>query len=291
MPHRILYHTWSIRTVSPFAIPLFSSGVTLNAVEDQITNVLRRKTSNDNEQGTYATLAWISLSPSQRHLHIDVRLEDQPAACILLCFPIFQDASTIIKSFSFVMQRGSKACCDVVLQWLEATCGCIVSNQPFSPTPNQVAHALAVWTTLQLDSTDDNSTRPLEVTFAAPDNIAKAGLSKLSLTVPPVAVARLLQDMQETSPNTLQGELPILRALQYYIDETYNLKTESFALVRASSAAAMLGCDGRCKPVERDFLEIVLLELQSMIQSQLRIQTKEPALPDDGDNMEEATDD
>jgi len=273
MPDRILYHTWSIKTLSSFAIPLFSSGVTLDAVEDQLTNFVRRKTCNDADAGTYVSLAWITLSPVQRHLYIDVRLQDQPAANVMLCFPTFQE--TTITSFAFAMHRGSKALCDTVMQWLESTCGCVFGNQPFAPTPNQVAHALAVWTTLQLNRSDSN--RPLEVTFAAPENIANAGMSKLSLTVPPVAVARLLQDMQENNPNSQQqqGDLPILRALQCYILEAYHLRIESFALVRATSAAAMLGCDGRCKPLERDLLEHVLSELQSMIQSQLRIQPAE----------------
>lgn len=276
MPDRILYHTWSVRTLSPFTIPLFSSGVTLNIVEDQLTSFVRRKTTN--EEGTYVTLAWIVLSPSQRHLHIDVRLQDQPAANVLLCIPTFEE--TRITRFAFAMHRGSRALCETVMQWFESTCGCVFGNQAFSPTPNQVSHALAVWTTLQLDSSDYN--RPLEVTFSAPDTVAKAGLSKLSLTVPPVAVARLLQDMQENNTNAQEEhqELPILKALQCYILEAYHLRIESFALVRATSAAAMLGCDGRCKPLERDLLEQVMLELQSMIHSQLRIQQNEPS-PDE----------
>jgi hypothetical protein len=127
-----------------------------------------------------------------------------------------------------------------------------------------VAHALAVWTTQQ-----SASAKPLEVTFRAPDAIASAGLSKLSLTIPPVAIARLLQDMQKNSAEN--EELPILRALQCYILETYNLRIESFVLVRATSVAAMLGCDGRCKPLDRDLLESVLSQVQSMIATQLRL--------------------
>lgn len=243
----------------------------MNAVEDQLTSFVRQKTS-DAEQGTYTILAWIVLSPSQRHLHIDVRLQEEPVANILLCFPNFED-DTAIRSFSFAMQRGSKILCDTVIQWLESTSGCVFGNHPFSPTPDQVAHALAVWTTYQLDE----HSRPLEVTFEAPETIAKAGLSKLSLSVPPVAVARLLQDIKDNNPSTQQQQdeqqdLPILRALQCFIRETYKLRIESFSLVRAHSAAAVLGCDGRCKPLEKNLLENVLLEIQSMIQSQLRIQ-------------------
>ena len=271
MPDRILYHTWSIRTISPFTIPLFSSGATLNAVEEQLTSFVRRKTSN--EEGTYATIAWIAFSPSQRPLHIEIRLQDQPVAYLLLCFPEFNETS--VTSFSYAMQRGSRTLCDTVMQWFESTFGCVFGNQSFSPAPNQVAHALAVWTTLQLDRSNYN--RPLEVTFTAPDNIAKAGLSKLSLTVPPVAVARLLQDIQDNDTNAgEQQEIPILRALQCYVLETYHLRIESFALVRATSAAAMLGCDGRCKPLESDLLEHVLSEIQAMIRSQLRMQPNEP---------------
>ena len=272
MPHRILYHTWSIRTISPFAIPLFSSGVRITAIEDQLTSFVRRKTSN--EEGTYVTLAWIALSDSQKHLHLDIRLQDEAAANLLLCFPTFVD--TTITRFSYAMQRGSKAICDIVVHWFESTFGCVLSNQPFHPTPNQVAHALAVWTTLQLNHSDYN--RPLEVTFAAPDNVASAGLSKLSLTIPPVAVARLLQDMRDHTPDTREQEeeLPILRALECFILETYHIRIESCTLIRATSAAAMLGCDGRCKPLERELLERVLSEIESMIQSQVRIRPDEP---------------
>jgi hypothetical protein len=196
-------------------------------------------------------------------LHIDVRLQDEPVAQVLLCFPTFDDVQ--VKCFSFAMQRGgSKALCDIVLQFFESTYGCVFSNRPFSPTPNQVAHALVVWTTTQQSA----SAKPLEVTFRAPDVIAFAGLSKLSLTIPPIAIARLVQDMLKNSAEN--KELPILRALQCYILETYNLRIESFVLVRATSAAAMLGCDGRCKPLDRDLLDSVLTQIQSMITTQLR---------------------
>lgn len=263
MPDRILYYTWSIRTMSPFAIPLFSSSVTsLAAVEEHLTSFVRNKTAGG--EGTYATLAWIPLELESKHLHIDVRLQDEPVAQVLFCFPTFDDIQ--VKCFSFSMQRGgSKTLCDIVLQYFESTYGCVFSNRPFSPTPNQVAHSLAIWTTQQ-----SASAKPLEVTFHAPDAIASAGLSKLSLTIPPVAIAQLLQDMQKHSAEN--EELPILRALQCYILETYNLRIESFALVRATSAAAMLGCDGRCKPLDRNLLESVLTQIQSMIATQLRIE-------------------
>jgi hypothetical protein len=268
MPDRIVYYTWSIRTVSPFAVPLFSSSATtLAAVEDQLTSLVRNKTAG--EEGTYTSLAWIPLE-SSKHLHIDVRLQDEPAAQVLLCFPTFNDdvppLPPQVKCFSFAMQRGSNPLCNVVLQFFASTFGCVFSNRPFSPTPNQVAHALAVWTTHQ-----STLTKPLEVTFCAPDAIASAGLEKLSLTVPPVAIARLLQDMQKYAADTSSQELPILRALHCFILETYNLRIESFALVRATSAAAMLGCDGRCKPLDKNTLTSVLSQIQSMIQSQIRI--------------------
>lgn len=264
MPDRILYYTWSIRTVSPFAIPLFSSpaATTLAAVEEELTSLVRNKTAG--EEGTYTTLAWIPLEGS-KHLHIDVRLQDEAAAQVLLCFPTFNDNdSQQVKCFSFAMQRGSNPLCNVVLHFFASAFGCIFSNRPFSPTPNQVAHALAVWTTTQQSA----STKPLEVTFSAPQAIASAGLEKLSLTVPPVAIARLQQDMQKHSAHG--QELPILRALQCFLLETYNLRMESFALVRATSAAAMLGCDGRCKPLDKNMLTSVLSQIQSMIQFQIR---------------------
>jgi hypothetical protein len=261
MPDRILYYTWSIRTVSPFAIPLFSSpATTLAAVEEELTTFVRNETAGD--EGTYATIAWIPLE-SSKHLHIDIRLQDEPAAQVLLCFPAFNDDSHQVTCFSFAMQRGSNALCNVVLHFFASAFGCIFSNRPFSPTPNQVARALAVWTAQQ-----SASTKPLEVTFSAPQAIASAGLEKLSLTVPPVAIARLQQDMQKNSAHG--QELPILRALQCFILDSYNLRMESFALVRATSAAAMLGCDGRCKPLDKDMLTSVLSQIQSMIQSQIR---------------------
>ena len=277
MPDRILHHTWHIRTVSPFVIPLFSSEAckNLSAVEEQLTNFVRQKTaaSSDSteELGTYVTLAWIPVSPpSQRHLHIDIRLCDEPGAQVLLCFPTMDDTEAVT-CVSFAMVRGSNTLCNAVFQWLESNCGCVFGNRPFAPTPDQVAHALAVWTAQQ-DSSNHN--KPLEVVFAAPDAIASAGLSKLCLTVPPVALVRLLQDMK-TNNTTAQKDLPILRALQCYILEAYQIHIENFSLVRASSAAATLGCDGRCKPVEGTLLASVLLELQSMIQSQLRIGMQE----------------
>jgi hypothetical protein len=110
--------------------------------------------------------------------------------------------------------------------------------------------------------------KPLEVTFSAPEAIASAGLEKISLTVPPIAIARLQQDMQKNSADG--QELPILRALQCFMLETYNLRIESFALVRATSAAAMLGCDGRCKPLDKNMLTTVLSQIQSMIQFQIQ---------------------
>jgi len=212
-----------------------------------------------------------------------------------------------IQSFDFLLTRGSQSAIGVALAWLEIHTGCVVAKLPFRPTVTDVAHAMALWTwdhvrqDTMVDSSGNNNEnytkrskdenrweggngaaaelakrKPLTLTYAVPSELANAGLETISLTVPPIALLRLCHNMLQHQKNKNNGPInadfkpvPIVQGLQCFLKETFRLNIETFSLVHGSCGAAVLGCDGRCKPLSEHMVGKVLQEIQYMVQNQM----------------------
>jgi uncharacterized membrane protein YgcG len=373
----------------------------------------------------------------QRHLHVDVRINDEPAGQILLCsaeeaaeeakekavgpttsttFPSFRDCDddpldpdrpVTISSFSYLLLRGRMAALRPVLLYLESTLGCAVGTRPFQPSPADVARSLSDWMVGAVvrqrqqrqqrqqrrrlgesgggggsssiggigANDDGNGTigdahapsipianvnaKPLELTLAVPPHLISAGLERITLTVPPVALARLCAAVERdrhrhrtttaamaaaASPSTAPGggggakgggsggsrtssggtrtplmvtdsesasasassgkeggrpgedpprakapgdndndakekkketeeeeeeeeevDLPILRALQCYLCEAFRIDARHLPVVKAATAHAVVGTDGRIKPLAVEALPALLEDIGVMV--------------------------
>eukprot|EP00563_Minutocellus_polymorphus_P013062 CAMPEP_0181069552 /NCGR_PEP_ID=MMETSP1070-20121207/27007_1 /TAXON_ID=265543 /ORGANISM="Minutocellus polymorphus, Strain NH13" /LENGTH=508 /DNA_ID=CAMNT_0023150365 /DNA_START=1 /DNA_END=1527 /DNA_ORIENTATION=- len=373
-------------------------------------------------------------SQTQRHLHVDIRINDEPAAQILLCSarvasaraaasaaatasasasaagaaagaaarasppasiysPLhsqhcstFAAASTSspyhhedpiqIASFSYLLLRGRLKAAQPVLLYLESTLGCAVGARPFTPSPADVAASLSDWMvgTVVIGSDGGGggvggnnigdmggmsanaaaaNTKPLELTLAIPPHLVRAGLERITVTVPPVSLTRLCaavernrsrrpsssscsasasasgrkggsskatggaitplmvtdsekddessgyragfgagaaaaasaatsgardgrgtstadrqQLMSSATDNHVEEEeeeLPILRALQCYLYEAFHIDARQLHVVKAATAHAVVGTDGRIKPLTVEALPSLLEDIGMMI--------------------------
>jgi hypothetical protein len=142
--------------------------------------------------------------------------------------------------------------------------------------------------------------KPLVLTFSVPYSLEGSGLDNLSLTVPPASLLHLctnvekerLKKRQKNKSDTLdnscssedevsEGGLPILNAMQCYIQEAFRINIQSFALVKASCAVASFGCDGRCKPLSLALLPDVLREIQTITHTRYARESYSAARDDD----------
>lgn len=370
----VVHHTWSIRTLSHFVVPLdLDNGISI--LEDGISKFLRAQWISKHaeeypddskyvhsmeDQGTFVTIFWghynetgetretkISLKrkrPSdsvsdeettanqitdkkQRHLIIDAKVQDEPSAQVVLCFPKFSQskenesqqagAENVVERFEFCLFRGRALSYESIFGWLETFTGCVVAKLPFSPNAAELSQAATVWTTeywleiskgqqskVERNENSENKQdapdaigKPLTLTFAVPPNLATSGLDSISINVPPCALLNLCSDMvllrkQQNHTDQFnkddEAPLPILRALQLYIQETFRINTKPFSLVRASCSVATFGCDGRFKLRSELFAGRVLEELQAMIQQRIETRTGENT-PEDEDLQQGAS--
>ena len=273
----------------------------------------KRRKIYDNQQGN-------NMTNRQLHFIIDIRTHDEPSAQLVCCFPTFiQDDSNSagttgrgkIQSFDYLLTRGSQSSIGAALGWFETFTGCTIAKSPFRPTVVDVAQAMALWTSeysrLLKDSKDvadksgnnhavdsddgEEKCKPLTLTYAVPSEFAGSGLDTVSLTVPPIALMRLCNDILQakgkgnnsdlTAQNTDEDghvtpskvdTLPIVKGLQCFMRETFRINIETFSLVHGSCVAAVLGCDGRCKPLCAKLLGSVLREVQFMVQTKTSCQ-------------------
>lgn len=261
---------------------------------------------------------------AQRHLLIDIRLEDQPSAQLIFCFPKFsKDACNSgagqigIKKFDFVLVRGSTASLQATFRWLETSTGTSVAKSPFNPSCSDIAQAMTLWTSEHLEwtssrpfvakqqdnaNTNENesagvgdevndaheASKPMTLTYSIPSGSSISGLETVSLIVPPVAMLRLCKDIisfrqnqevlhksnilnvdEKMPPKKATDTIPVVSALQHFMNETFHINVEKFTLIRASSPAAVLGRDGRCKPIHAHLLDNILREIRFMTKLKL----------------------
>ena len=258
MPHRLLKQTWLIWKVSPFAIPMTKESIT--EMESKLTDFLRQE-SNLNSQmdidGSFITKDDISLPPN-KHIYFEVWLKDEPVAQLLLAYIQPAQEFGSILGCAFCLLRGPNKALDPLLTWLEASYGCVFANAAFVPTLRQMQHALPLFV--------KSSDAPLEVTFQPPLMIS--GIDKLSMTIPPLALRRLVDEIEKNKPvYEVERELPILKALYCFMKEAFKMNLQSFSLVRIKSAIGVVSIDGKCKFLDMETLETLLNLILKMIES------------------------
>jgi hypothetical protein len=223
---------------------------------------------------------------SSRHLRVAVFVQEQWSADVVFCFVSTSTTATV----SFCLARGLKSAYEAIWLWFESATQSFVGKVPLGPTPAELATAVALWTkkdlehnrNLNSDGVSTVSPKPLVLTFSVPSSLKGSGLDNLSLSVPPVSLMQLCTNMEKErrsshkkSPRSNTNDdsssedqdmadepLPILKAMQCYIKEAFRINIESFSLVKASSAVASFGCDGRCKPLKMELLMDILRDIQ-----------------------------
>lgn len=293
----ILNQTWSIRTISPFAVKLDPCEVS----ETGMSDYLRQHWDNNNQSGnaekhgTYVKSRWISLLDSGEedgghHLHMDIHIADESSAQLLFCCASTTADATdegkaahdsgkkLIDKFGFVGVRGSRRVYRVIIQWWQATHGCVVGDRCFEPSSRQIAHTtLSAWNRKAVRNAESTKVEVFQVMFAPPADLE--GMDKLTLSIPSGAFRTLLHNIEEARPQKKaklfdRDEGAVIRALHCFISEAFHLKIQSFTLTEVSTSRAVLRKDGRFKVLAEGVLHQVLRDIQGMIEEQIQASSK-----------------
>jgi hypothetical protein len=261
-----------------------------------------RKRSRGDTQQQHA-----SSDSSPLHLRVEVFLQEQWSAEVIFC-SASRDASEKINAFAFCLARGLKSSYGEIWMWFESITGGSVGKMPLCPTSEELANVVALWTKKDYElcgaeRTGQNGPKPLALTFSVPYSLEGRGLDSLSLTVPPASLLQLCTNIEEervkkrqknasatrndalddssSDDEASEGGLPILKAMQCYIQEAFCINIQSFSLVKASCAVASFGCDGRCKPLSLELLPDVLREIQTITHNRYTRESYSAARDDD----------
>jgi hypothetical protein len=240
------------------------------------------------------------------HLRVEVFLQEQWSAEVIFCAPS-TGSPRKSNAFAFCLARGLKSSYGEIWMWFESMTGASVGRMSLGPTSEELANVVAVWTKKDqelsgVERTGPNGNspkKPLVLTFSVPYSLEGSGLDNLSLSVPPASLLHLctniekerLKKRQKIASDTLddsssenevsEGGLPILKAMQCYIQEAFRINIQSFSLVKASCAVASFGCDGRCKPLSLALLPDVLREIQAITHTRYARESYSAARDDD----------
>jgi hypothetical protein len=188
----------------------------------------------------------------ERHLYVEVWLSEAWSAAVLFCF-----AGEV--GFECCLARGVKASYELIFAWMSALSGCRISTRPVQLSTAQLTRATARLTTVKKNG---ESAKPLHLTWAAPESVARAGLDALSITVPPGSVQQLLTVLRpatskDEKKRKQDGDETIVSQLQGFIEGAFHMNVASFRLVKAASEQVTLSADGRCKPLSGHALSVV----------------------------------
>jgi hypothetical protein len=269
-----------------------------------------RKRSRDDTQ--QQQLQQHALSDSiPLHLRIEVFLQEQWSAEVIFC-AASTGTSRKTNAFAFCLARGLKSSYGEIWMWFESMTGASVGRMPLGPTSEELANVVALWTKKDHElsgvertggQNGSNPKKPLVLTFSVPYSLEGSGLDNLSLTVPPASLLHLCTNIESerlkkrlknasarindtlddgsSEDEASEGGLPILKAMQCYIQEAFRINIQSFALVKASCAVASFGCDGRCKPLSLELLPDVLREIQTITHNRYARERHSAARDDD----------
>lgn len=268
----LLHKTWVIRSISPFALSFLKKedDSSLLSRQSHMSQFFRQKyspTELRRSDGTFVTLSWIQ----HQHVYVQVTVKDQVVSHLLLCY--YHNASALHhESFGYVLQRGNAQALTIIYAYLESNFGCRISPNVFQPSSSDVMSSMASWSVLRHEKMKSSkSNKPLEVAFQTPKQIQEEGLSTITVTIPPASLERLYSSIVENSnPKASADETttytPALRAIQYFMYNSFHLDVTSFPLTKVScNDVGIIGCDGRIKIFSLTFLDMILSGIHEMV--------------------------
>lgn len=265
----------------------------------------RKRSRDDTQQQQHKHISSESIP---LHLRVEVFMQEQWSAEVIFCAASRDTRNT--NAFAFCLARGLKSNYGEIWMWFELITGASVGGMPLGPTSEELANVVALWTKKDHELCGDERTgqissspkKPLVLTFSVPSSLEGSGLDNLSLTVPPASLLHLCTNIENerlkkrqknvadtvddssSEDETLKGGLPILKAMQCYIQEAFSINIKSFSLVKASCAVASFGCDGRCKPLSLELLPDVLRGIRTITHNRYARESYSAARDDDDDS-------
>lgn len=205
---------------------------------------------NDKDVSNYGTVNEISIgtqSTSFRHLYIEVFLSDKACAQLVLV-NLNACSRGMITDIGFLLVRGQKRGFAPVLEYVEVYGGARVSPQAFHFSPTDVSN-------LFCKTYNKTMARTLELTFAT-NEFSQAGLDRITLTVPKIAMEALTLKVRKKDRNLLDI------VSEFFLCE-FRIDVGSFPVIKAANGLVVLGCDGRVKPLCDT--DVILNEIQYLL--------------------------
>lgn len=111
---------------------------------------------------------------------------------------------------------------------------------------NQTEMTLMVSQLLQHASREKDSQATVLV-FRVPVHLADCGLDTISLSIPPANMNQFIKCIEESRPLGEDG-FPVIRALQQFVRQHFNMNLQSFLLTKFTTPQASIDHDGRVQP-------------------------------------------
>jgi hypothetical protein len=134
--------------------------------------------------------------------------------------------------------RGKANWYKVAVRWI----GCDDHRYQWSQTEMTVMVAQ-----LLRNSSQEKDSQATSLVFQVPTHLADCGLDTVSLSIPPANMNQFCNSIEESRPLREDG-FPIIRALQRFVRQNFNLNLQSFLFTKFTTPQASIDHDGRIQP-------------------------------------------
>lgn len=143
-----------------------------------------------------------------------------------------------------------------ILDWLEGVVKCDVLRTLWKPSSPEIAHIATNLLNNQVARSIPFGAS-LSLTFQAPLDVT--GMEHLEISIPPKSLQKMMEDIEKQRPKDSQDtSLPVLKAIEYFVKESFGINVSGFSLIKASCHAASISLDGRMKPRNMALVKEVL---------------------------------
>ncbi len=111
---------------------------------------------------------------------------------------------------------------------------------------NQTEMTLMVAQLLR-DSVREKDCQATRLVFQVPSHLAECGLDTVSLSIPPANMNHFCQSIEESRPLG-EDSFPVIRALQNFVRQNFNLNLQTFLLTKFTTPQVSIEQDGRIQP-------------------------------------------
>jgi hypothetical protein len=98
------------------------------------------------------------------------------------------------------------------------------------------------------DSVREKDGPATTLVFQVPAHLIDCGLEIVSLSIPPANMIQFCQSIEESRPLGEDG-FPVIRALQKFVRQNFNLNLQTFRLTKFTTPQASIDQDGRIQPL------------------------------------------